>query len=202
VRGARPPPPGGAPPPPAMALLPLPAGMTLAQARGGGGVAHGSGRAGSAEGVRLIDVEPILSGGLLSCRLRAEGLPGRRAAFSLESGLVAALDLTLDLLDRQREIVAGNSVRLRLAHDLWEEVYTVAGAGLERRFATFAQLQSFLDQLPRLAVAPAAKLPGQEPLQVRVGLVVHPVSASASRRSSPPPAGAGPKSTRRKTAGK
>lgn len=151
----------------------------------------GAASAGGAPSV--LSVEPSREGGLLLCHVATAGLPGPRIAASLRSGLVSAIDVDLELLDARDHVLAGNRVTLRLAFDLWEEIFAVEGAGEPRRFPDLAALEAFLADLRALPVAPLPPADGRGRLRVRAGVVLHPVAPSEIARVGEiiggPPAG-------------
>jgi len=135
-----------------------------------------------AERARVIGVAPARDGGVLVCSVATAGLPGPRLLSSMRSGLVSAVDLDLELLDGRERVVAGNRLTLRLAFDLWEEVFAVERDGATLRFADLAALTAHLADLRALPVAPLAALRGDGRFRVRVGLSLHPVAPSELAR--------------------
>lgn len=134
---------------------------------------------------RLLALTPARAGGLLVCDVATAGLPGERIVSSLRSGLVSAIDLQLEVLDHRERVVAGNRLTLRLAFDLWEEIFAVENDGGRRPFADLAALQGFLAELRALPVAPLASLSalgGDARLRLRAGLSLHPVAPSEIAR--------------------
>lgn len=134
---------------------------------------------------RLLALTPARAGGLLVCDVATAGLPGERIVSSLRSGLVSSIDLQLELLDGRERVVAGNRLTLRLAFDLWEEIFAVEGHGGRRPFADLAALQGFLADLRALPVAPLASLAALgdgERLRLRAGLSLHAVAPSEIAR--------------------
>ncbi len=131
---------------------------------------------------RVLAVEPARGGGLLVCDVATAGLPGPKIAASLRSGLVSAIDVDLELLDDRERVLAGNRVTLRLAFDLWEEIFAVEGAGEPRRFSDLAALEAFLARLRALPVAPLPPADRGGRLRVRAGVVLHPVAPSEIAR--------------------
>jgi hypothetical protein len=135
---------------------------------------------------RVVSVEPVRAGELVACRVVAEHLPGEKLWASMRSGLPSAIELELDVLDVKDRVVAGNRVTFRLAFDLWEETFRVEGGGTERDFTSSEELEAFLARLPRLPVAPFARLEQQlarrDSLRVRVGIVLHPLAPRESAR--------------------
>lgn len=128
------------------------------------------------EDPRLVRVTPGLSGDQVVCRLQTRGLPGEKQLQSMRSGLVAAVELDLALVDEGDNLLGGRSLSLRMAFDLWDEVFSVRADGRERRFNSLADLRTYLADLQGLPVAPAAALAGGESCRLRVGLVVHAIA--------------------------
>ena len=131
---------------------------------------------------QITSVAPALSGNLVVCRLTTEGLPGEKLLQSMRSGLVSEVDFDLALLDEQQRVIAGNHLSLRLAFDLWEEVFAVRTGDQETRFTELADLVDFLSELKEVPVAPAKLLGEDQRYQVRVDLKVHPVAPDEADR--------------------
>lgn len=131
---------------------------------------------------RLIRVIPGLSGDTLVCRLQTRGLPGEKQLQSMRSGLVAAVELDLALVDQGDNLLGGRSLSLRMAFDLWDEVFSVRADGRERRFGSLAELRAYLDDLAEVPVAPAATLAAAENFRLRVGLTVHAIAPDERQR--------------------
>jgi hypothetical protein len=127
-------------------------------------------------------VDPARTGDLVVCRLQTVGLPGERLVQSMESGLVSALDLEVALLDEGEKTVHRGRLSLRLAFDLWEEVFSARSGDAERRFADLEALRAFLAELSDVPVAPLELLEVGARYRVRVGLRLHPIAPSERRR--------------------
>ena len=131
---------------------------------------------------RLVSAAPVRAGDQLACRIATAGLPDDKQLQSMRSGLVAAIELNLALVDAGDRVLAGRSLSLRLGFDLWEEHFSVLGAGPERRFRSLAELQGFLAQLDDLPVVPLARLDDAGRYRLRVGLVAHAVARDEQER--------------------
>lgn len=131
---------------------------------------------------RLVGATPVRAGDQLACRITTSGLPDDKQLQSMRSGLVAAIELNLALVDAGDRVLAGRSLSLRLGFDLWEEIFSVMGAGPERRFGSLAELQGFLAQLGDLPVLPFARLDDAGRYRLRVGLVAHAVARDEQER--------------------
>lgn len=131
---------------------------------------------------RLVGATPVRAGDQLACRITTSGLPDDKQLQSMRSGLVAAIELNLALVDAGDRVLAGRSLSLRLGFDLWEEIFSVMGAGPERRFRSLAELQGFLAQLGDLPVLPFARLDDAGRYRLRVGLVAHAVARDEQER--------------------
>ena len=149
----------------ALWLLVLPAGPTRAQTD-----------------VRVTEVTPARVGDLLVCRLVTEGLPGERLLASMHSGLVSAVDFDLAVIDERERVIGGNRLSLQLAFDLWEEIFSVRGDGVERRFEHLEDLQVFLADIEDVPVAPLDDLTGDRRYRVRVGFQVHAIAPAQRDR--------------------
>ena len=136
----------------------------------------------AADEARLVQVTPVLDGGQILCRLQTSGLPGAKQLQSMRSGLVAAVELQLGLFDDSDHLLDGRSVSLRMAFDLWDEVFSVRADGRERRFNALTDLQAYLADLSGLAVAPADLLAPGGRYRVQVGMVVHAVAPDEQQR--------------------
>lgn len=109
-------------------------------------------------GAHLERVTPALADDRLACRLQTRGLPDEKQLKSMQSGLVASVELDVVLVDGEDQALGGGSLSLRLAFDLWDEVYTLAVDGREIRFVTLPDLQAHLSDLAGPVVAPATAL--------------------------------------------
>lgn len=138
--------------------------------------------AAAAEGPRLVRVVPARLGEQLICRLETTGLPGEKQLQSMRSGLDAAVELDLAVVDEGDQRLGGRSLSLRMGFDLWEEVFSVRADGRERRFATLADLQAYLADLGGLEVSPTTALGGTGRLRLRVGLVAHAIAPDERQR--------------------
>ncbi|MCB1182989.1 hypothetical protein KDM41_06110 [bacterium] len=131
---------------------------------------------------RLVDVEPVLGDEQLQCRLHTAGLPGAKQLQSMQSGLEASVELNLALVDEGERLLAGRTVSLRMAFDLWDEVFSVRADGRERRFTELSDLKAYLAELGGLVVAPAALLAPDGRYRVQVDMVVHAVAPDEQQR--------------------
>jgi hypothetical protein len=132
----------------------------------------------------LDEVVPTRDGTLLTCLVRTSSLPDGRLRTSLESGLPAAIEMALDVLDDRDHVVGGNRVSLRVAFDLWERIFHVQGPGDELRFPSIEGLQGYLGAIPRLPVSPIGALDASKRHRIRVGLRLHAVAPRESERLS------------------
>ncbi len=131
---------------------------------------------------RLVGVAPARAGEQLACRVTASGLPDDRQLQSMRSGLVAAVELELAVVDAEGRVAVAHSLSLRLGFDLWEEVFSVSGAGAERRFRSLEELRAHLADLPPFALMPLASLAESGRYQVRAGLLARPVASDERER--------------------
>ena len=131
---------------------------------------------------RITNVTPARLDDLIVCRLETRGLPGQKLLASMRSGLVSAIALDLAVVDEGDQVVGGNRLTLQLAFDLWEEIFSVRGDGLERRFRTLGQMQRYLADLPEVPVAPLSELSEGARYRLRVGLQVHPIAPAQRER--------------------
>lgn len=127
----------------------------------------------AAEAPRLLEVEPGRLDDQIVCRLHTRGLPDDRQLQTMRSGLESAVEFQLVLLDDQGEAVAARSVLIRLAFDLWDEVYAARLAGQEWRFGSLADLQEHLARLQDIPVATTAGLNPGGLYRIKAGLVVY-----------------------------
>ena len=134
------------------------------------------------EKAQIISAAPALSGNLVVCHLTTDGLPGEKLLQSMRSGLVSEVDFDLALLDEKQRVIAGNHLSLRLAFDLWEEVFSVRAGDQETRFTELAGLVEFLNELREVPVAPASLLGEDQRYQLRIDLKVHPVAPDEADR--------------------
>lgn len=137
---------------------------------------------GADENARLVRVTPARVGDQVVCRLSTEGLPGAKQLQSMRSGLVAAVELNLALVNEDEQVLAGRALSLRMGFDLWDEVFSVHSDGRERRFQTLTDLQSYLAELRDVPVAPSALLGGEGRYRLQVGLVVHAIAPDEQQR--------------------
>lgn len=131
---------------------------------------------------RLLGLAPVRAGDELACRVSTGGLPDDRQLQSMRSGLVAAIDLELTLVDAEGRVAAARSFSLRLGFDLWEEVFSISGAGTERRFRSLGELQHHLAELPGLPLLPLAELDEATRYRLHAGLVAWPVARDERER--------------------
>lgn len=132
----------------------------------------------------IEEVVPTREGRLLTCSVRTTALPGGRLRSSLESGLPAAIEMALDVLDERDHVVGGNRISLRVAFDLWEEIFRVQAMGDDLRFQDIEGLQGYLGAIPGLPVSPLAALDASKRHRIRVGLRLHPVAPQETERLS------------------
>ena len=130
---------------------------------------------------RVTRIEPARSGDLLVCRLATDGLPGERILSTLSSGLESSIEIHLELT-RGDDVQVRRRYDLRLAFDLWEEIYFVRIGAEEARFADVAQLCGYLAELPPLAVAHVDELQASAAYRVTAGLKLHPLAPAARGR--------------------
>ena len=82
----------------------------------------------------------------------------------------------------QRAVLGATRLSLRLAFDLWDEVFSVRGGDAEQRFTELSELATYLGALEPMALAPLASLTPSGRYQVHVGLQVHPVASESRER--------------------
>jgi len=128
---------------------------------------------------QVTNVAASRVGHLVVCHLKTTGLPVEKQLQTMRSGLVSSVELDLALLDDEDRLLGGNTTTLRLAFDLWEEIFSVSEDGNERRFRTLADLQTYLADLSNLAVAPVALLEQNQRYRLRVGMVVNSIAPEA-----------------------
>lgn len=136
----------------------------------------------AADDPRLVRAVPIKTGNELLCRLQTAGLPGAKQLQSMQSGLVSAVELNLVLVDDKDNVLAGNTMSLRLAFDLWDEVFSARADGTERRLHSLADLQNYLAEMPELPVAPASRLKPDGRYQIKVRMVLHAIAPDEQKR--------------------
>jgi len=131
---------------------------------------------------RITEVEPGLQGDLLACSLTSEGLPGKRISLSIQSGLASAIEIFLVLINDEEHVLAENRISLRVAFDLWEEIYLASRGEEEWRFSEPSDLRDFLADLEGLPVAPVSTLPPEGRFRINAGVRLHPVAPTEKRR--------------------
>ncbi|MCP4571341.1 MAG: DUF4390 domain-containing protein [bacterium] len=131
---------------------------------------------------KVTSVTPERAGDLVVCRLRTEGLPGQKLLQSMQSGLISAVELEVAVVDDREQVVAGNHISLQLGFDLWEEIFSVRGDGAERRFTNLADLESYLQELGDVPVAPVSRLDPEARYRLHIGLQVHPIAPAEQDR--------------------
>ncbi len=137
---------------------------------------------GGKEDARVVEVAPRRQGNLVVCHLKTTGLPVEKQLQTMRSGLVSSVEVDLALLDEKDHLLAGNTVTLRLAFDLWEEVFSVREDGRERRFHSLADLEDFLADLHDLPVAGVSFLEQNHRYRLRVGMVVNAIAPEEQKR--------------------
>ncbi len=136
----------------------------------------------AAEPTRMTAAIPARAGDLVVCRLQTTGLPGEKLLQSMRSGLVSAVELDLAVIDDRDRLVADHHVTLRLAFDLWEEVFSVRSDGREQRFRSLEDLQAYLGELDGLPVVPVGRLGPEGRYRLRVGLRLHAIAPDERAR--------------------
>ena len=126
----------------------------------------------------VVAVQPARTDSLLVCRVRTHGLPGEEMLSTLHSGLASAVDLELEVLDAGGRSIAGRLLRLDLAFDLWEEVFTVTLDDRVIRLENTQALSDWLGKPPWLPVAPLAALHEKAALRLRVVMRLHTIAPS------------------------
>lgn len=150
---------------------------------------------------RIVALTPLRLDDWLACRLRSVELPGRKVLSSMESGLVSAVVVQVDVIDARNRRVGGRRVTLQLAFDLWDEVYTLDGDAGRHRLTSLDTLLAWLETPPALSVAPLADLrDALPPLTLRAALELHPVAGPDRERIEDVIAGAGPGAVDRREA--
>ena len=137
---------------------------------------------GGDETARVVGISPGRVGNLVVCRLKTMGLPAEKQLQSMRSGLVSSVELKLSLLDENDHLLGGNTMTLRLAFDLWEEVFSVRDDGQERRFHSLADLEKYLADLGNLPVATAPSMENNQRYRIRVELVVSSIARDEQKR--------------------
>ena len=130
----------------------------------------------------VVSIIPGREGNLVVCHLKTTGLPAEKQLQSMRSGLVSSVELELALLDEEDHLLGGNTMTLRLAFDLWEEVFSVREDGKERRFQHLADLQTYLAELSNLPVTPTANLDHNQRYRLRVGMVINSIAPEEQKR--------------------
>lgn len=135
-----------------------------------------------AAAVRVVDVAPARADGQLACRLSLSGLPDDRQLQSMRSGLLAAVELEMTVVREDGRVAAARTHALRLGFDLWDEVFSVAGAGDERRFASLEALRDWLARPEPLPVAPWPVVADGARYRLHVALVARAVATDERAR--------------------
>ena len=142
----------------------------------------GMGLAYADEAPRVTGITTAREGDQVVCRLTTSGLPGERLLQSMRSGLVSEVAIEATLLDDKRRVLGATRLSLRLAFDLWDEVFSVRGGDAEQRFTELSELAAYLGALEPMALAPLTSLTPSGRYQVHVGLQVHPVASESRER--------------------
>lgn len=142
----------------------------------------GAGMVRAEEAPRVTGVTAAREGDQVVCYLTTSGLPGERLLQSMRSGLVSEVAIEATLLDERKRVLGARRLSLRLAFDLWDEVFSVKGGDAEQRFTELSELAAYLGELPPLAVAPLAALRSDGRYRMHVGLQVHPVASESRER--------------------
>lgn len=142
----------------------------------------GAGVAWAEEAPRVTGVTAAREGDQVVCRLTTSGLPGERLLQSMRSGMVSEVAIEATLLDDRKRVLGAKRLSLRLAFDLWDEVFSVQGGDAEQRFSELSELAAYLGALEPLSVAPLASLEPAGRYRVHVGLQVHPVATESRER--------------------
>jgi hypothetical protein len=132
--------------------------------------------------VRVTGVAPARAAGQLACRLSLAGLPDERQLQSMRSGLLAAVELDLTVVREDGRVAAARTLALRLGFDLWDEVFSVAGTGLERRFASLEALRAWLAAPEPLPVAPWPVVADGARYRLHVAVVTRAVATDERER--------------------
>lgn len=133
--------------------------------------------------VKLAGVSASRDGDQVACRLVLEGLPDERQLQSMRSGMLAAIELEVALVDADGRVAASRAHTLRLGFNLWDEIYSVAWASTERRFASLDALRAWLATPDALAVAPWSSLDARARYRLHVGLVARAVATDERQRA-------------------
>ncbi len=131
---------------------------------------------------RVRSVDPQVQQGRLQGRLHTTGLPTEKQLQSMQSGLEAALELHLALQDGDDHPLAGRTVMLRMAFDLWDQVYAVRVDGQELRFGDLDQLREYLQDIQGLDVCTTGLLEADGRYRLQVAMVVHAVAPEEQAR--------------------
>lgn len=133
--------------------------------------------------VRLVGAAAMRDGENLTCLLRLDGLPDDRQLQSMRSGMLAAVELEVTVVDPDGRVAASRAHTLSLGFDLWDEVFSVAGAGAERRFASLEGLRAWLSAPEALPVAPWSALGAGGRYRLHVALVARAVASDERQRA-------------------
>lgn len=124
----------------------------------------------------VTGVVPARCGETLLCALRTEGVPSAEAVRTMEGGLPSSVELHLRLLDHRARSLVQRSYSLRLAFDLWDEIFRVEGPLAEKSFDTLGAMEAYLAVLDSLPVAPWGILEQGEAYRIEVEMVHHAVA--------------------------
>ncbi len=136
----------------------------------------------AAPAVQVVKVKPSRVGDLVVCNLKTRGLPAEKQLQSMRSGLVSSVELDLALFDENDHFLAGNSLTLRLAFDLWEEIFSVQDDGNRQEFKSLTDLEDYLADLIHLPVASANSLESGIPMRLKIDLTVHSIAPDERER--------------------
>ncbi len=130
----------------------------------------------------VSDVMPGREGNLVVCHLKTSGLPAEKQLQSMRSGLISSVELDIALFDEDDQFLGGHTMTLRLAFDLWEEVFSIHEDGHERRFQTLVDLEEYLAELNNLPVISASSLVPNRSYRLRVDLMVNSIAPDEQKR--------------------
>ncbi len=131
---------------------------------------------------RLLEIIPARTDEMVVCRLISHGLPGQRLLQSMQSGLVSAIDLHISLRDEHSRVLHEHGLSLRLAFDVWEEVFSVSGQQRQRSFSDGNLLQLFLNDMPDVPLLPLSLVPAGRRCRIHIGLKLHAIAPSERGR--------------------
>jgi hypothetical protein len=130
----------------------------------------------------ITGAEVYVSGDLIVCDVRCDGLLSERIAGTVQSGLPAVIELLYNLEGRDGKAVLNGIHSYELLYDVWDDIYSIRSGDSTLIFEDFDAMGRSIERLQRLPIVSVEAADTSREYSVSLIVAVHPLRGSETHR--------------------